>query len=59
MKRHLFIALGLLVAAIHAWHGANALAAPGLGWGEAYAAGGLAIAGLLIFFGLQTPARGK
>ncbi|MFN3214611.1 MAG: hypothetical protein ACE37M_16010 [Henriciella sp.] len=53
MKHHLMIALGLLMAAVFSYRLANALLAPGLGISELYLAGGVMIAGLLIFFGLR------
>lgn len=53
MKHHLMIALGLLMAVIFAYRGANAILAPGLGWQEAYILGGLVIAGWLMVAGLR------
>lgn len=53
MKHHLMIALGLLMAVVFSFRLANALMAPGLGISELYLAGGLVIAGLLVFFGLR------
>lgn len=52
MGHHLLIALGLLVGAIFAYRGANALVEPGLGLRELYVLGGLVIAALLIGRGL-------
>lgn len=53
MKNHIMIALGLLMAAIFAYQGANALLEPGFGGREAYVAGGLVLAGWLIYGGLS------
>jgi len=59
MKAHLFIAAGLLVAAIFLIRGLEALAEPGLGFKEAYILGGFAIAGLLIRFGIKERNAGE
>lgn len=53
MRHHIFIALGLLMAAIFAYRGAIALTAPGLGLAELYALGGLLIGAALIGVGLS------
>jgi hypothetical protein len=52
MKHHIMISLGLLMCVVFAYRGAVALLAPGLGFEEAYIAGGLLIAGWLIRSGL-------
>lgn len=48
MKAHLFISVGLLVAAIFFMRGLDAIAEPGLGMRELYVMGGFLVAGLLI-----------
>lgn len=48
MKAHLFISMGLLLAAIFFMRGMEALIEPGLGLRELYILGGFLIAGLLI-----------
>lgn len=48
MKSHLFIALGLLIAAIFFMRGLEALSEPGLGLLELYIAGGFLISGFLV-----------
>lgn len=48
MKSHLFIASGLLFAAIFFIRGLEALSEPGLGLHEVYILGGFLIAGFLI-----------
>ena len=53
MKAHLFISVGLLVAAIFFMRGLEALNEPGLGLREIYVLGGGLIAGLLIHAGLK------
>ncbi len=52
MKHHIMISLGLLMALIFAYQGAQALLTPGFGGREIYVAGGLVLAGWLIFSGL-------
>jgi len=52
MKHHIMIALGLSMAAIFAYQGALALIEPGIGGKEVYVAGGLILAGWLIYAGL-------
>lgn len=52
MKHHIMISLGLLMTLIFAFQGASALLEPGLGLREAYIAGGLILAGWLIFGGI-------
>ena len=51
MKAHLFIASGLLIAAIFFMRGLDAVAEPGLGLREVYILGGFLVAGLLIHAG--------
>ena len=53
MKTHIMLALGLLMAAIFGYRSAQEILAPGFGLREAYKFGGLLIAGLLLFQGLQ------
>lgn len=53
MRAHLFIAFGLLIAAIFFMRGLEALRTPGLGIRELYVLGGFLIAGLLIRAGLK------
>ena len=53
MRSHLFIATGLLVAAIFFTRGLDALAAPGIGFRELYILGGFLVAGLLIYTGFK------
>ena len=53
MSRHIFIALGLLMAALFAYRGANALMEPGFGLAELYALGGLVIAASLLGVGMR------
>lgn len=53
MKHHLFLVLGLVLAAIFAWRAADALAHPGIGVYEFYVAGGFLISGLLVWRGVQ------
>ena len=53
MKAHLFIALGLLIAAIFIIRGLEALAEPGLGLRELYISGGFVFAGLMIRIGFK------
>lgn len=48
MKSHLFIALGLLIAAIFVMRGFEAIAEPGLGLREAYVLGGFIISGFVV-----------
>ena len=48
MKSHLFIAFGLLIAAIFFMRGMEALNEPGLGLREVYILGGFLVAGLLV-----------
>lgn len=51
MKAHLFISVGLLLAAIFFMRGMEALMEPGLGLREVYILGGFLVAGLLIHAG--------
>jgi threonine/homoserine/homoserine lactone efflux protein len=51
MKHHIMIALGILMALLFAFRMANALIEPGLGFRELYLAGGLLIAGYLMYSG--------
>lgn len=51
MKSHLFISVGLLLAAIFIMRGLEALNEPGLGMLELYVLGGFLVAGLLIHAG--------
>lgn len=53
VKFHLMIALGLLMAGIFAFRGAQSFLAPGFGVPELYNLGGLAIAAALMFQGVQ------
>ncbi|MEP3891399.1 MAG: hypothetical protein ABJN69_13150 [Hellea sp.] len=53
MKSHLFIATGLLIAAIFVMRGLEALAEPGLGFRELYILGGFLVAGLLVYAGYK------
>ena len=53
MKAHLFIASGLLIAAIFFMRGLEALSEPGLGLREVYIVGGFLLAGFLIHAGLK------
>lgn len=53
MKAHLFIALGLLIAAIFFMRGLEALSEPGLGLLEVYILGGFLFAGFLVHAGLK------
>lgn len=53
MKFHIMIALGLLMAGIFAFRGAQSFLAPGFGVPELYNLGGLAIAAALMFQGVQ------
>jgi hypothetical protein len=53
MKSHLFIASGLLIAAIFFMRGMEALSEPGLGLKEVYIIGGFLIAGFLIHAGFK------
>ena len=53
MKHHIMLALGLLMAVIFAYQGANALLEPGFGVKEAYVVGGLVLASWLIFGGIS------
>ncbi len=48
MKSHLFISVGLLLAAIFFMRGLEALNEPGLGLREVYILGGFFVAGLLV-----------
>ena len=48
MKSHLFISIGLLLAAIFIMRGLEALNEPGLGLRELYILGGFLVAGLLV-----------
>lgn len=48
MKSHIFISVGLVIAAIFFIRGLEAVAAPGLGLGELYVLGGFCVAGALI-----------
>lgn len=59
MKKHIMIALGLLMAILFSWRGAQALVAPGFGFAELYAAGGLVLAGWLIFLGISDWRAGR
>ena len=47
------IALGLLMAILFSWRGAQALLAPGFGVAEIYNAGGLVLAGWLLYSGIS------
>ena len=51
MKSHLFIASGMLIAAIFFMRGLDALSEPGFGLREIYILGGFLAAGLLIHRG--------
>jgi len=51
MKSHLFISVGLLLAAIFFMRGLEALSEPGLGLRELYILGGFLVAGLLVHSG--------
>ncbi len=51
MKSHLFISVGLLLAAIFIMRGLEALNEPGLGLRELYILGGFLVAGLLVHAG--------
>lgn len=53
MKHHIMIALGLLMTVIFGYRMADAILTPGLGGLELYLAGGLILAGWLIFAGLK------
>lgn len=53
MKKHIMIALGLLMAILFSWRGAQALVAPGFGFAELYNAGGLVLAGWLLYSGIS------
>ncbi|MEO1322439.1 MAG: hypothetical protein AAFV59_05470 [Pseudomonadota bacterium] len=53
MKHHIMIALGLLMAVVFSFRLAHALLQPGLGFSELYLFGGIVIAAILIFAGLQ------
>lgn len=53
------IALGLLMAILFSYRGAQALLEPGLGFSELYCAGGLVLAGWLIFSGVQEWRAGR
>lgn len=53
MKAHIFIAIGLLIAAIFFMRGLEALDEPGLGWREGYILGGFIVAGMLIRAGIK------
>ncbi|MAP94726.1 MAG: hypothetical protein CMK07_07225 [Ponticaulis sp.] len=53
MKHHIMMALGILMAVIFAYRGANALLSPGFGLTELYILGGLVLAGALMVFGWQ------
>lgn len=52
LKHHLMIAAGLIMFIIFLFRGANALAVPGIGLAEAYVAGGLFLAVLVILKGV-------
>ena len=60
MKHHIMLVVGLVMAAIFAFQGAVALMTPGFGVWEAYIAGGLVLAGLILRKGLllRREARG-
>ena len=51
MRAHTFLTIGLLILAIFAYRGANALMAPGIGLSELYVFGGLVLGGWLSFAG--------
>lgn len=51
MKSHLFISVGLLLAAIFIMRGLEALNEPGLGLRELYILGCFLVAGLLVHAG--------
>ncbi len=51
MRAHLTLAFGLLLAAIFAYRGANAILEPGFGLSELYVFGGLVFAGWFTFAG--------
>lgn len=51
MKSHVFISVGLLLAAIFIMRGLEALSEPGLGLRELYILGGFLVAGLLVHAG--------
>lgn len=53
MRAHLYIAFGLLIAAIFVFRAIEALNAPGLGLSELYVLGGFLIAALIIRMGLK------
>jgi len=53
MKSHLFIAVGLLIAAIFLMRGLEALNDPRFGLREVYILGGFLVTGLLIHAGLK------
>ena len=54
MRSHLFIATGLLIAAIFFMRGLETLAEPGFGFRELYILGGFLVAGLLVHAGYKT-----
>lgn len=51
MRAHIITAIGLLILAIFAYRGANALMAPGFGLSELYVFGGLILGGWVSFSG--------
>ena len=51
MKSHLFISIGLLIAAIFFMRGLEALNEPSLGLREVYIMGGFIVAGLVVHAG--------
>ncbi|MEL7111252.1 MAG: hypothetical protein AAGJ68_15255 [Pseudomonadota bacterium] len=53
MKHHIMISLGLLMAVVFSFRLAHALLQPGWGFSELYLFGGIVIAAILIFAGLQ------
>ena len=59
MASHLFISVGLLLAAIFLIRGIPVLTEPGLGIDELYILGGFAIAALLIHSGLKERRQSK
>ena len=52
MKHHFMISLGLLLLLVFSYRGALALIEPGIGFSEAYLAGGLILSGWLIKGGI-------
>lgn len=53
MKSHLFISVGLLIAAIFFMRGLEVMSEPGIGLLEVYILGGFLVAGLLIHAGVK------